>query len=184
MGKQVIASCDHLYILKKELEVVHPEYSIFEHDINRETDLGIGTYNGQLVKEKILTDGKISLQRRNSYSPSIIFQNVLVTLQNGLSICIEITDATFMVDIIKFGNKKEIGIHLVQEDKESINRVIAFLNKMAPQIDCSSISFKSPSILVLESNIDGKFKHEELDFQTGKNYSKKKNNQGHKRRKY
>lgn len=167
MAIQAIANCDPLSDFKKDSIDKYVTCSFFEHDVNQTIDLGVGEYKGNLVREKIITDGKISLHKRNPYNPTVIWQNVLVTLENGLSISIDISDATFMVDVIRFGEKEENEIHVIEEDKESLQTILNFLYHQQPITNLSSISFKSPSILVLESNIKGETKSETFDFKAG-----------------
>lgn len=174
MAKQIIANCDPLYGFKYDIQDRYPDCSIFEHDVNQTVDLGCGEYNGNLVREKIITDGKISLHRKNPYRPNIIWQNVFVTLESGTSISIDISDATFMVDVIRFGEKKENEIHVVEEDKDSLQTILNYLYHRHPIANLSTISFKTPSILVLESAINGTIKEEVLDFSNGKTKEKRK----------
>ena len=174
MAKQIIASCDPLRSFKEDAFTRYSNCSFFEHDVNGIIDIGIGEYKGNLVREKIITDGKISLHKKNPYSPNVIWQNVFVTLENGLSISIDISDATFMVDVIRFGEKKENEIHIVNEDKDSLQTILNFLYHQQQLPQLSAISFKSPSILVLESTIKGETKQETLNFSTGYSKQKKK----------
>lgn len=176
MAKQIIATCDPLKGFKEDAYSKYNTCSFFEHNVNGTIDIGIGEYKDNLVREKIITDGKVSLHRKNPYQPSVIWQNVFITLENGLSISIDISDATFMVDVIRFGEKKEHEIHVVEEDKDSLQTILNFLYHQQPLEQLSSISFKSPSILVLESTLKGETKQETLDFSTG--YSKTKNRRG------
>lgn len=174
MAKQIIATCDPLYGFKYNTQEKYPDCSIFEHDVNQTIDLGCGEFKGNLVREKIITDGQISLHRKNPYNPNIVWQNVFVTLDNGTSISIDISGATFMVDVIRFGEKKEHEIHVVEEDKDSLQTILNFLYHRQPIANLSTITFKTPSILVLESAVNGTTKTEEIDFSTGKTKSKRK----------
>lgn len=172
MAKQIIANCDPLYGFKYDIQDRYPDCSIFEHDVNQTVDLGCGEYNGNLVREKIITDGKISLHRKNPYRPNIIWQNVFVTLENGTSISIDISDATFMVDVIRFGEKKENEIHVVEEDKDSLQTILNYLYHRQPMANLSTVTFKNPSILILESAINGAITEEILDFSNRKTKKK------------
>ena len=167
MAKQIITAYDPLKGFKENAFRSYNNCSFFEHDVNSTIDIGIGEYKGNLVREKIITDGKISLHKKNPYQPNIIWQNVLVTLENGLSISIDISDATFMVDVIRFGEKKENEIHVVEEDRDRLQTILDFLYHQQQLPQLSSISFKTPSILVLESTLKGETKKEVLDFGTG-----------------
>lgn len=174
MAKQMIASCNPLYGFKYTAQEQYPECSIFEHDVNQTIDLGCGEANGHFVREKIITDGKISLHKKNPYSPKVIWQNVLVTLENGVSISVDISDATFMIDIIKFGDKRKNEIHVVKEDKDSLQTILNYLYHRQPITNLSSVSFKAPSVLVLETAAKGETKSETFDFGTGKTIKKRK----------
>lgn len=174
MAKQIIANCDPLHGFKYDIQERYPDCSIFEHDVNQTVDLGCGEYNDNLVREKIITDGKISLHRKNPYQPNIVWQNVFVTLENGTSISIDISDATFMVDVIRFGEKRENEIHVVEEDKDSLQTILNYLYHRQPIANLSTVYFKTPSILVLESAINGTIKEETLDFSNGKTKEKRK----------
>ena len=173
MAKQIITTYDSLKGFKENAFRSYHNCSFFEHNVNGTIDIGIGEYNGNIVREKIITDGKISLHRKNPYHPKVIWQNILVTLKNGISISIDISDATFMVDVIRFGEKKENEIHVVEDDKDRLQTILDFLYHQQQLPQLNSISFKTPSILVLESTINGEPKQETLDFGTG--YSKTKN---------
>ncbi len=174
MAKQIVLNQDPLKNFKENAFSRYRTCSFFEHNVNQSIDIGIGESNGHLVREKIITDGRISLHRKNQYSPLVVWQNVLVSLENGLSINIDIRDATFMVDIISFGDKKEHEIHIIEEDRASLQTILNFLYHQQPIEQLSTISFKSPSILILESTLKGNIKQEILDLNTGK--SKVKHN--------
>ena len=172
MTKQIISGYDPLISFKNNASTHYNNCSFFEHDVNGRIDVGIGKYNNKLVCEKIITDGNISLHKRNPYNPTIICQNVLITLKNGLSISIDITDATFMINIVTIGNKKEHEIHTTKEDETTLKTILNFLYNHQQLPQSNTIYFKSPSILVLEENIKGRVKQEILDLHTG--YSKTK----------
>lgn len=174
MAKQIITPFDKLKEFKENAYTSYHNCSFFEHDVNSTINLNCGEYQNNLVKEKIITDGTISLQRKNNYKPGIVWQNVFVTLENGTSISIDITGATFMINIINFGNDREHEIHIVREDKESLQTILNYLYHQQPITGLSSISFKSPTSLVLESTLNNKLEQETLDFNTGVSKVKRK----------
>jgi len=174
MKKQIIVNCDPLRDFKEQSIKRYKNCSFFEHNVNQIIDIGEGQYDDLIVREHIITDGKISLQRKNPYHPNIIWQNTLVQLDNGLSISINISDATFMINIIHFGKKTENEIHIVQDDKEALQKILNFLYHQCPLTGLSSIYFKSASALVLETAINGTTKQETLDFNTGYSKTNKK----------
>ena len=64
MAKQIIASCDPLRSFKEDAFTRYSNCSVFEYDVNGIIDIGIVEYKGNLVREKIITDGKISLHKK------------------------------------------------------------------------------------------------------------------------
>ena len=174
MIKNIVATSDPLYAYKSNIYERFKNCSFFEHDVNQITDIGVGEYNGFFVREKFITDGKISLQRKNIYAPKLVWQNSLITLENGTSISVNISEASFMVDIIQFGTQRVNEIHVAQENEAELQKIIDLLYGSKMLTTESSICFTSPTRLVLESVVNGKRVQENLDFETGVVKSKQK----------
>ncbi len=149
---QIFVKQDPLYQFKLKYSSQFANCAFFESPVNRSIDIGAGNYGLQSVTEKIITNGHLSLKELNPYTPRIIWQNQLLTLENGNSLSIELTDATFMIDIITKAQESQINIHVEEEDEELLRDIIHFFyGKCNGLFKTESIAFVSPTLLLLES---------------------------------
>lgn len=177
INKQFFSSIDPLKSFKEEAKSKFPNCSFFNHEVNSSIDIGSGMYEGKTITESIITDGKISLQKKNFEKPVVIWANHLLTLENGTSISISIEDATFMIDIIKCLSQEQVDVHIPTEDKETLQKILNFFyGKQLGLYNTNSITFTSPTILVLESLVNGKRKQETINFASGSSSYQKKYN--------
>lgn len=167
-NKQVFLNVDPMKDFKEKKQSSFPNCAFYTSPINSSIDIGSGFYNGGMITESVITDGTISLQKKNLSKPLIIWENHLLTLENGTSISIEISKATFMIDIAKYLGQEQIDIHIEKDDKELLESILNyFYGKQLGLFETSSITFTSPTILVLESIVNGKKAQETIDFNSG-----------------
>lgn len=180
INKQMFVRHDSLREFKESAQKTFPNCAFYSDKANGVVNIGAGFLNGNSVTERIVTDGTISLQRKNQDSPHIVWENHLYTLENGTSISIEIEKASFMIDVVSYLGQEQVDIHVEQEDKNFLQRILNyFYERQVGLYDTHSITFTSPTILLLESIVDGKRKTETLDFAsssttTSKKYHKKR----------
>ena len=172
--RQIFAESDPLRLFKEDAQKKHPNCAFFNHEINgREFDINRGFCKGESVNETIITDGNISLQKKNLYSPTIVWKEHLVTLENGTSICITIENATFMIVITNHSGKKQVDIHVPVEDIQNLTNILNFFyGNKSGLFQTSSIRFTSPTILTLQNVIRGNQKIQTFDFSAGKEKEK------------
>lgn len=165
---QVIASCDPLRDFKERAQMKYPNCAFFESDFHQSFDIGAGYSKGSTILEGVITDGNISLQKKNPYSPVVIFQNNLLTLENGTSISITIEGGSFMVNVIRCDDETQYDIHVEKEEPVLLQRILDIIySRQIHPSSTSSIAFTSPSILTLESLIRKKPIKETFDFKKG-----------------
>lgn len=103
----------------------------FEHNINRTVDIGQGVYENNTYQEEIITDGNISLNRKNFNMPLIVYKNQLLKMKDGLSIPITLRNASFYILKTKIENEKsydiEYSIHCNEESEELLSKIIRYL---------------------------------------------------------
>lgn len=181
--RQVFASADPLKKFKEEKAKQFHNCAFFNHKINgKEMDISRG-FEGEIpIDESIITDGEISLQKKNLYSPSIIWQEHFITLENGTSICITIERATFMIVITNRLGEKQVDIHVTEEDKNALTNILNFFYGNRPSLfQTSSIRFTSPTVLTLQNIVKGNIKIQTFDFSIGKEKEKYYHKKHHKR---
>lgn len=176
MKRQVFTSTDYLKGFKESKVKKFQDCAFFNHEINdKPIDIGLGYFNESIIKESIVTDGTISLQRKNLYSPSIIWQEHFITLENGTSISIEIKNATFMLVITNYLGEKQVDIHVTEESRTLLQNILDFFyGKQTGKFETSSISFTSPTVIMLESIVNGQKHLEAIDLDEGRTQYKKR----------
>lgn len=147
--------------------------SFFEHDINAVSSVSNGFFEDKPITERIITDGNISLEKHNKSSSYLIWENHLLTLENGNSIEFRIDGASFMVVSIKYGDEVHHEIHSIEENRELLERILHLIyNQKGSSARTSSITFKTPSIISLENIVNKQRRKEIINLKTGN--SKKK----------
>lgn len=190
INKQIFTQCDSLKLIKENAKKQHPNCAFYTHEINgREIDINTGFIGEEEIREAIITDGKISLQRKNHYSPRVVWENHLVTLNNGFSISITIEEATFMIVVTNRSGDKQVDMHIPNPDRKTIQDIIRFFYGGKQSLfEASSIRFTSPTMLILESATNGTVKQETFDFSLGKEkerqYGKRQYRKMHQRKKH
>ncbi len=183
INRQIFAKGDSLRLFKQDKQTKFPNCAFYQHDINnQEIDISSGFEGNIPINESIITDGEISLQKKNLYSPSIVWEEHLLTLENGTSISITLDKASFMIAVTKRLGEQQIDIHVTEESRDLLTKILNFFyGKQSGLFQTSSIYFTSPTILILENIINGKKKQQTFDFSTSstKEYYKQKR---HKRR--
>ena len=151
--------------LRSQKELINDFYNVTftEHPVNGIVPVNSGTQNNIIIEEEIITDGIISIKRNNLVTPSIVFLNNYIVLDEGLSININLNKATFYINIIKSNNIIQYDIHVEKESKELL--VISNYT----QNNINSISIRYPRKITITNIINGKNKTEYIDFyDTGK----------------
>lgn len=172
--RQIFIEGDPLKLFKINAQKKHPNCAFFNHEFNgKEMDINRGFCGNIPIDEAIITDGEISLQKKNFYSPSIIWQEHFITLENGTSICIKIEHATFMIVITNRLGEKQVDIHVAEEDRETLTNILNFFyGGRSGLFQTSSIRFTSPTILTLQNIVRGNIKMQTFDFSVGKEKEK------------
>lgn len=183
--RQIFAECDPLKLFKKDARKKYPNCAFFNHEINGKlVDINRGFDGDVPIDETIITDGEISLQKKNFYSPSIVWKEHLITLENGTSICITIERATFMIVITNRLGEKQVDIHVAEEDRTTLTNILNFFyGKQSGLFQTSSIRFTSPTVLTLQNVVRGNIKIQTFDFSSGKE-TEKQYRKKHYRRKH
>ena len=149
---QIYSVTDPLCQYKLMLNQIY-NCTFFEHDTNGTIDIGCGLQQLDMYHEKIITDGTILLNNKNSYKPKMIWNNELITLDKGLSISINISNSTYFVNIISKNNETLYEIHLLNETQEQIHDIINYLYNDRYGYDTNSISLIYPDTAKLVSHI-------------------------------
>lgn len=166
---QYFSNYDRLRDFKMEATQRYTNCSFFEHEINAVSSINNGIFNNLPISERVLTDGKISLDKINRGNSYVIWENHLLTLEDGRSIEIKIEGATFMVASIMYGEEVHHEIHTNQEDNLLLEKILDLVYKQnGSSIETSSVTFKTPCIVSFENIIKGKKGKEELNLITGK----------------
>lgn len=174
INKQIFIKEDPLRLFKEKAQRRFPNCAFYTHSVNGSIDVATGSLDEMPATESVITDGKISLQRKNHYSPSIVWENHFLTLDNGTSISIEIQDASFMISVTKYLGQEQVEIHVEKEDRDTIQKILDFFyKKQIGLYNTNSITFNSPTILKLESIVDGRQSQEIIDFNTGSSQYRK-----------
>ncbi len=141
----------------KDYKMIMPDnYAFFAHPINnRNINLGVGTSDNITYSETLLTDGIISINRKNLDNPLVIWKNKATTLHDGLSISINLTQATFFIIILRRNNEIEYDIHVENETLQSYNQIIEYL-KSGQVANVNSISLIDKYNIGLNNIINGK----------------------------
>lgn len=168
INKQVFSKHDPLRAFKEKANKKFPNCAFFTSPVNSTIDIGSGYIGENAVTESIITDGSISLQKKNFSKPLVIWENHLLTLENGTSISIEIENASFMIHVVNYLGQTQVDIHVSEEEKALLQNILDFFyRKRTSRYAASSVTFTSPSILVLESLVKGEVKQETFDFSSG-----------------
>lgn len=163
-NKQVFSNVDPIKDWKQKMQTKYPNCAFYNHEVNSRFDIGSGYQDEQLVTESIITDGTISIQRKNFIRPTIVWANHVITLDNGTCITIEVSNATYMVDIIKKNGETQYDIHSVENDQKLLTRILDLLFEThAGSSITSSITFTSPSILLLQAMTRGQRSNTRID---------------------
>lgn len=171
---QIFSRFDELNYFKTEKESAY-KCLFFEHPINRTFDVATGSLDGTIYEETIITDGTIELNGKNFYSPNVVWNNELITLNDGISISIKVNNATFFVTKIKVGDVVGYDIHTEKESEELLNKIINYIyNNEKHLFDTESIALKYPYYIKLEKNIDGISSYEYTDLAPDNKCKKKR----------
>ncbi len=174
INKQIFIREDPLKLFKEKVQTRFPNCAFYNHPVNGNVDVATGSLEGVSATEAVITDGTISLQRKNHYSPSIVWKNHFLTLDDGTSVSIEIQNASFMISVTKYLGQSQVDIHVEKEDRDTIQRILNFFyQKQLGLYNTNSITFNSPTILKLESIVDGKQSQELIDFNLGSSQYRK-----------
>lgn len=172
---QVFSSFDPLLNFKLNVTDVYDCIFLQNENINGQINIGTGTKDNIIVEEKIITDGYISLDKKNPNTPLIVWKNNLIRLDNGLSISINISNATYLINRIRYGNEEVFEITLQNENEELMQRIIEYIyNNQLRNFTPNSIALYHPSTIALENYVSGKPIKEVMDFKTGKEKTFKK----------
>jgi hypothetical protein len=143
--------------------------SFFEHKVNATTSLNFGKHNDKTVSERIITDGNISLENISKDPAMVIWENHILPLEDGKSIDITIDRATFMVVSITYGNNVHHEIHVEHEDEGLLRHILHLIYKENGNSEkTSSITFKNPAIILLETIVNKNKTRETLNLKNGK----------------
>lgn len=171
---QIFSRCDELWYFKVAKEASY-KCLFFEHPVNKIVDVATGSLDDVIYEESIITDGNIELNRKNLYSPKVVWQNQLLTLNDGISIPIKISNATFFVTKIQVNDIVGYDIHTEVESEELLNKIINFIyNDKKELFDTESISLKYPYYIRLEKNKNGIKTTEYTDLAPDKKIKKRK----------
>lgn len=165
---QVFSSLDELKYFK---EVKQGAYRclFFKHPINRTFDICEGELDGVTYEESIITDGDITLGKMNYHRPIIIWQNKVLTLDEGLSIAITLENATFFINKIKINDMVGYDIHTEYESEELLTKIIEYIYKGKTDFfDTSSISLEYPYTVKIEKSKDGNKTINYIDYSPSK----------------
>lgn len=166
---QYFSNYDRLRDFKIDSVHKYGSCSFFEHNINTTSSANNGTFNGLPISERILTDGNISLEKINREPSYVIWENHLLTLEDGRNIELTIEGATFMVASITYGEEVHHEIHTIHEDKSLLERILHLIYEQnGISLETNSITFKIPCAVHLENIIKGKKQKEVLNLETGK----------------
>ena len=107
----------------------HKQYGCFfyEFSINRIFNIGAGIKDDIEYKETVITDGNITLNKKNFDNPIIIFKNQAFKMDLGLSISINISNATFFILKVKRNNETEYNIYYENANEELLDKLIRFI---------------------------------------------------------
>ena len=154
--------------LKEDITQKYSNVAFYEDQVNGIINIASGTLQNRSVMEKIVADGPITLVKKPHYTPSIVWLNQYVRLDNGQAISIEISESTFFIDFIYFGNMVQCDVHLIEESKEAIENALYILKHRATShLKTNSITFQSPTILLLEKAFDKRVIREKIDLKKG-----------------
>lgn len=166
---QIFSIYDRLKDFKVEALNKYHDCAFFEGPVNGQFDIGTGLNNNCSFSEQIITDGQITLCKKNNYLPNIIYQNALIKLKSGLSIEAEISDASFFVNITRCENgNKEVNVHVEKEDSKTLTRILELIYQQKPTFkNTSSIKAVSGGIIIIEKQLNSKYTKEKLDLKKG-----------------
>lgn len=107
----------------------HKQYGCFfyEFSLNRNFNIGVGTKDNIKYKETVITDGNISLNKKNFDSPIIIFKNQVFKMDLGLSISINISNATFFILKVDRDKDTEYNIYYETANEELLDKLIRYI---------------------------------------------------------
>lgn len=162
--------------LRSQKELITDFYNVTftEHPVNGIVSVNSGTKNNIIIEEEILTDGIISIERNNLVTPSIVFLNNYIVLDEGLSININLNKATFYINIIKSNDIIQYDVHVEKESKELLDKIYQLISNYK-QNNINSISIRYPGKITITNIINGKNQTEYIDFyDTGKKKRKKR----------
>jgi len=107
----------------------HKQYGCFfyEFNINKKFNVGVGTKDNIEYKETVITDGSISLNKKNFETPIIVFKNQAFKMDNGLSIPININNASFFILKVYRDKDIEYNIYYEQPNEELLDKIIRYI---------------------------------------------------------
>ena len=129
----------------------HKQYGCFfyEYSVNRKFNIGTGYKDNIEYKETVITDGNISLNKKNFETPIIVFKNQAFKLDTGLSIPIDIKNATFFILKVYRDNDIEYSIYYEDATEELLNKIIRYIYNHEYNL------FKTESIRMLDNETIG-----------------------------
>ncbi len=140
---------------KKEICSKYKNCHVLEHPLDGEFFMSAGMLEGKSLLEKVVTNGSISLKETKNSPRQIFWQNHLVTLKNGTSVKLEITNATFLIDIIRLHGQEEISIHIEEPDQQLLKLLVEYLyHHHFGGFKENKVEFTSPTILEIQNRLD------------------------------
>lgn len=149
---QIFTRGDSLRDYKIQKANTYGKVYFFEDQVNGIIDVSSGSINSLPIREKIITDGNISLNKLNKYTPQVVWKESLQTLDSGSSIAIEIDGATYMVCIISYGDKTVYEIHTNNPSRELYDKVLAYLFEHRHNLAPNAVFFNESNDVILDNN--------------------------------
>ena len=134
------------------------EYGCTFHEVNINSNLhlGQGTFNNDNYHESIITNGKIKINDINREKSFVVFNNNLITLNNGLSVSVSISDATFFVLKTFMNGDIDYTIYTKEEKEELLNSIIDYIYNDCNQLfNTESISIPDTKTIIEEKKYNG-----------------------------
>lgn len=149
----------------KDFKLANNCYFYTQEINSRMFNISTGINNNNIYQEKIITDGVIDILKINHDTKYMIWNNNLITLNDGLSIKIKLEQANFFINVINRNNEQIYDIHIKPENIHLLSVILEFLRQHNKGlIDTNTIALQYPSTLILESYQGGKYSKEVEDF--------------------
>jgi hypothetical protein len=135
-----------------------------EKNVNSTFNLGAGCFENDNYHEAIITNGDIKLNDINKNTSFVVFNNNLITLKNGVSLSITISNASFFVLKTFKNGEIDYSIYTENEQEELLDKILKFVyDERYDLFQTESISIPDIKTIIRKKDYDGTFYKEKID---------------------